>query len=382
MLSIAHLLRPPARRVLFGVVLFAFVAGPALAQAPDSADTRVRIEPGGPDRLATEVFVLGTPHLSRVADRFEDGTVDRLIADLDAFGPDAVAVEQLPGRQVAAMERWGGALDRVTEQFASTFLEHGHRVRQRAGGSWTEANQRADSLLAVVRSAENDASARDRLALVRSLVGAYRLPSAALQWRHLPLAVRDTQTAVPDTTAAALSQRLGAANEVYSIGLRLAHRRSHQRLYPIDYHAEKDQLLSIYAQLQQSAFVDSVRTAMQNAAAVQRQDSLMQAGLEQGNLLPAYRYANSQERGRADVRLQWQPWLRADLPDGIGRTRLALWETRNLHMVGQIQRVVAQHPGGRVLVIVGAAHKPFFDAYLQRMMGVHVVDARRVLGGS
>lgn len=39
----------------------------------------------------------------------------------------------------------------------------------------------------------------------------------------------------------------------------------------------------------------------------------------------------------------------------------------------------AQVPGGRVLVLVGASHKAFFDAYLRAMMNVRVVNAEQVL---
>ena len=74
--------------------------------------------------------------------------------------------------------------------------------------------------------------------------------------------------------------------------------------------------------------------------------------------------------------------LDVNRPNDVGRKWLALWETRNLHMVGHIRRVTTQHPGGRVLVIVGSSHKPFFDAYLRQMMGVKVVDAQAVLAGS
>ena len=42
-------------------------------------------------------------------------------------------------------------------------------------------------------------------------------------------------------------------------------------------------------------------------------------------------------------------------------------------------RSSARHPGGRILVIVGSAHKPWFDAYLSMMSDVQIVDATRVL---
>jgi len=48
-------------------------------------------------------------------------------------------------------------------------------------------------------------------------------------------------------------------------------------------------------------------------------------------------------------------------------------------MVANIREVAANYPGGRILVIVGSAHKPWFDAYLRMMSDVEVVDAERVL---
>jgi hypothetical protein len=35
--------------------------------------------------------------------------------------------------------------------------------------------------------------------------------------------------------------------------------------------------------------------------------------------------------------------------------------------------VAALHPGGRVLVVYGAAHRPFLEAYLARTIDVEVV---------
>src|SRR3546814_14542299 len=63
-------------------------------------------------------------------------------------------------------------------------------------------------------------------------------------------------------------------------------------------------------------------------------------------------------------------------PDQVGRRRVALWEVRNLRMVANIREVAARHPGGRVLVIVGSAHKPWFDAYLRMMTAVRSEERR------
>jgi pheromone shutdown protein TraB len=104
---------------------------------------------------------------------------------------------------------------------------------------------------------------------------------------------------------------------------------------------------------------------VQNVPYAQRRDSLR----------AAYRFMNADDYPRADVDAQWRFFLRAPFPDSPGQTRLALWEVRNLNMVSNIRRAAAQVPGGRVLVIVGASHRAFFDAYLRAMTNVRVVDS-------
>lgn len=55
------------------------------------------------------------------------------------------------------------------------------------------------------------------------------------------------------------------------------------------------------------------------------------------------------------------------------------WEARNLHRVAKLRAAFRERPGARVLAVVGASHKPWFDALLGMMQGVEVVDAARVL---
>ena len=48
-------------------------------------------------------------------------------------------------------------------------------------------------------------------------------------------------------------------------------------------------------------------------------------------------------------------------------------------MVANIRATSGNHPGARVLVIVGASHKAYFDAYLDMMHEVKLVDPATVL---
>jgi hypothetical protein len=75
----------------------------------------------------------------------------------------------------------------------------------------------------------------------------------------------------------------------------------------------------------------------------------------------------------ADVDAQWGVFLRTHFESGSDRSRLGLWENRNLTIAARIRGVAALHPGGRVLVIYGAAHKPFLEAYLSKMADLRLV---------
>ena len=91
-------------------------------------------------------------------------------------------------------------------------------------------------------------------------------------------------------------------------------------------------------------------------------------------MLAHYVYLNSAEYAAGDVEAQWRLFLRTELPSGLDRTRLALWDVRNLNIASNVRRVCAKHPGGRVLVIIGASHKPFLDELLAQSLDVTMVQ--------
>jgi hypothetical protein len=62
-----------------------------------------------------------------------------------------------------------------------------------------------------------------------------------------------------------------------------------------------------------------------------------------------------------------------------GRQYAAMNEIRNLRMVANIRVAFANHPGARVINVVGASHKGYYDAYLNMMSDVKLVDAETVL---
>ena len=68
-----------------------------------------------------------------------------------------------------------------------------------------------------------------------------------------------------------------------------------------------------------------------------------------------------------------------DAPEQYGRKYTLGWQARNLRMVALIMTAATNKPGGKVLSIVGASHKPYFEAYLDQMHDVEVVSTDEIL---
>jgi hypothetical protein len=48
-------------------------------------------------------------------------------------------------------------------------------------------------------------------------------------------------------------------------------------------------------------------------------------------------------------------------------------------MVANIREVLGRAPGTRLIAIVGASHKPYYEAYLHQMRDVTLTDVEPVL---
>jgi len=82
---------------------------------------------------------------------------------------------------------------------------------------------------------------------------------------------------------------------------------------------------------------------------------------------------------RQTINTDFHAALSQQTPELYGREYVAAWEVRNLRMVSNIRAAFGTRPGADVLNIAGASHKPYYDAYLDLMHEVQLVDAEAVL---
>lgn len=92
-----------------------------------------------------------------------------------------------------------------------------------------------------------------------------------------------------------------------------------------------------------------------------------------------YRAYNAPEAAMLAFNSDFGATLVEPSPEGFGRNYVGYWETRNLRMVANMRDVLGQHPGTRMLTIVGASHKGYYEAYLNQMHDVQLVSADAVL---
>jgi hypothetical protein len=314
-----------------------------------------------PPEERTEVLVLGTPHLDQVQG-FEPEMLAGLLDVLEAWEPQVVCVEALPARTLVAMQAEGSAYAPVLDSFGRATIELGRQAQEFLEVGRAEAG----SILAL----EGAGLASWERAL--TALAALERPSALLAW-----ALARDEGQVPDDLPEALVTRLDAAvasrNEISSLALALARRLGLPVLDAVDDHMDKDDYLALAGDLERELRGHAEVEAVAEAAAFVAAGRSLSAALEAGDLLPHYLLLDEPEQQAADVRAQWDVFLRTRLSSGLDRARLALWDVRNLAIAANVRRASARVPGGRVLVVIGAGHKPFLDALLGSALDVRLV---------
>jgi len=97
------------------------------------------------------------------------------------------------------------------------------------------------------------------------------------------------------------------------------------------------------------------------------------------DVLAFYRFLNDPKTQRDTIAGDLGAAAKQSTQQLYGRQYLAWWEERNLRMIANIRHAYSYKPDARVLVIVGATHKGYFDAYLNMMQDVRLVDADQFL---
>lgn len=357
-----HFLR--ASILAIGTCALGISASPKLTP---TRDPLAILRPQIPAAERTQVMVLGTLHLAqeKVA---SSAPLSRLLARLATWKPDFIAVEVLPGDRIHELELRSQATmmhQEVLEGFTGSQRKTGELARAQVG---MDAVQAAKELL---DSTKSQPPARRVLLQLAS----YDLMNALLGWSRLET---EGRKGIPEALGELLDRILARPDETNLLALALARTLDLPLVASVD--AFED-ALSIETVI--PAWIRS-RNAVSKADTTptrfrERERRLRDEALQGGDLLPYYRHLNSEAYAQGDVDEQWGAYLRSHFADRSDRGRLGLWEERNLKIAANIRALAARNPGKRILVIYGAAHKPFLDAYLALASDLTVQQPESIL---
>lgn len=323
--------------------------------------------PAGPPN---EVMVLASPHLSQLPDSFRVEMVDPLVERLVDWRPTAVAVENNSGLLCDRMRR----MPTRYEEAIKSYCFDPTAAAAATGLDVPAANARVEEMLA---DWPDDPTPAMRRELAAIFLSAGEPASALVQWFRLTEEERRSDENLAERLAVILRQHAARENETYSVAARVAAQSRLERVWSVD-----DQSTYMGALTNRDAFGAALTAAWDNPATKVRakEEEILAANLNQpGGLLAMYRAYNAPSYATMAYQSDFGAALAERSPEGFGRGYVAYWETRNLRMVANIREVLGRRPGTRMLAIVGASHKGYYEAYLDQMRDVELVDVMPVL---
>jgi hypothetical protein len=313
----------------------------------------------------SQVLVLGTVHLNGMPAGFNLASLDGVLNRLAAFKPDIITIETESGEECDLAARHPA-------KYGADYCPSTAAAQAATGMDVPAALAEVDKTLKTWPAQPTPAQRRRLAAL---FLASNDLASAYTQWLQLPEAERHTGDSLDAALVAAIEKIAKRNNENFLLASRLAARLGLQRVHAVDNHTgDRIDVPDI------KAFVKSIEAAWANAGEQMKQLEAQQKLLSSApDLLPLYRDVNEAARLRVLAEANIVPAMRAKSPEGYPQMWVAGWEIRNLRMVSNVRETFRERPGARVLSIVGASHKPWFDGWLGQLQGVDIVDAEQVL---
>lgn len=357
--------------IRFTVALLTMAAGctgmvNAQSYQPSFQPNALKDRPAG---HLNEVLVVGSPHLSTLPASFTPEMVEPLLQRLVVWHPTAVASENISGLQCDAMRR---QRERQAEAVETYCYDPGTAGRA-VGFDVPAANAEAERMLANWPATPSPVQRR-HLALI--LLAAGEPASALVQWLRLPLTERRAGDGLTEELASDLQARTTKKSETGLVAAQLAARSGLERVWSVD-----DQSF-VGAPVDDKAYGAAVARAWDNPATKARTaaNAALYAGIGRPNgLLDMYRALNAPSLAAQAYQSDWGAALTEPSAQAYGRRYVGYWETRNLRMVANIREILGRVPGTRLVAIVGSSHKPYYEAYLNQMRDVTLVDVEPVL---
>ncbi|MGJ4803225.1 DUF5694 domain-containing protein [Luteimonas sp. SDU82] len=349
-----------------------FLLAVMLLAAPPlcARQTAAPLPPDGFAGPPTRVLVLGSVHLAQ-----EEGgpvtaaAIEPLLRRLAAFDPQVITVEAMPGETCDLMRRHPAIYE------ADGVLAYCPDTAAAQAATGLDVPAAIVSAQAQLAAWPATPAPAQRRRLAATFLAAGDPTSALVQWLRLDAGERRAGDGLDATLLAALDRRAASSNENTVIAAALAVRLGLERVHPVDDHTGDNLRIDDV-----EGFATAIRGAWDSApaecAALRDRDRALR---QAPDLLALYRHTNSAAYQRMPMHCDFGRALAEGSPQRYGRQYVTGWELRNLRMVANVGTTFRERPGARVLSLVGASHKAWFDRLLGQMRGVEVVDVEAFL---
>ncbi|UOQ68930.1 DUF5694 domain-containing protein [Hymenobacter volaticus] len=322
----------------------------------------------------TQVMIFGIGHLDTAPASFQVAWLEPVLCRLRTYKPDLILTEAMSGEQIMGLEAYA-AYHGTANQYAGPTLAMAKAAQADLHLTAAQALVQANEL-----SEKGNLTPADRRRLAGLFVAAAEPLSATVQWLRLPMAERIGADGISPALAKQVTLFANMRNEMSSMAARLAADLGLERVYGAGDHAS-DVTQPDFAALKAAVSAESGQVDLFNHntpefRAVPEEALKMATAAE---VMPALKWKNSPRFAELDADAQWLSMLRSEKMGRVGRQRVAAWEAQNLRMAVAIREATAPIAGGRALLIVGASHKPFLEAYLRTFTDVELVSVPALL---
>lgn len=314
----------------------------------------------------TQVLNLGSPHLSEFKS-ITPAMVEPLVASLARFRPTIITIENVSGEQCDLLSR----APRYKDAHES-YCNDPSAAQKIAGLTRAQAETASEATFdrfAAPGASAPTASERRKLALI--LLAANERGSAWVQWLRLAPADRIAADGLDADMVKILNREGRKANESYEIAAVLAARLGLERLYAVDDHTSDGALL--HSDKRYGDALNAHWARLNKHPMYAAYDKLSKAVVDSPSLLRMIRHLNDPAVLSSQIQGDFGGALSDPRAAPYGRHYAAWWDVRNLRMVANIRAAMVEHPGARVLNIVGASHRPWYDGWMRQMSDVELV---------
>lgn len=317
---------------------------------------------------ATRILVLGTPHLSDM-DEISDEHLKPLLARLEAFAPDVIAIEAVPGQTCELLRAHREVYPGVADTYCTDPLPARDALGLSAGA--------AELALAIELDGLGEDIPPEKHRSLAALLWATGDPwSAAMHWSLLSTEQRLASDQIDEDLASLLDRQLESANENRRIAGMLGANLGHTRLFPMDDH--RSDSIMIFANPELPGILQEIWNADIGDEAALEAEADRLLGSPEG-LLAYYRFTNSSEFQTMLRDADFGAAAQTGDANNAARSYVAWWHARNLRMAANIVESFGNRPGAKVLVITGNSHKAYLDRILGQFEDIELVNVDEVL---